>query len=54
MYLVNRRATDTYNIEMYNKARTYLVNTYNSEQVTYLQRQINNIQSAKNLQYHGI
>ena len=31
---------------MYNTARKYLANTYNSEQYTYLQRQIDNIQSA--------
>ena len=31
---------------MYNTARKDLVNTYNSEQETYIQRQIDNIQSA--------
>ena len=46
MFLVKRREPDTYNTDMYNTAITYLVNTYNSEQVTYLQRHIHNIQSA--------
>ena len=46
MSLVKRRVLDSYNTEMYNIARKDLVNIYNSEQVTYLQRQIDNIQSA--------
>ena len=44
--LFKRRSPYTYNVEMYNTARKHLVNTYNSEQVIYLQRQIDNIQSA--------
>ena len=52
--LVKRREPDTQNTDMYNKARQNLVNTYNSEQVTYLQRQIDNIQSAADNKQYAI
>ena len=38
---------------MYNTDRKYLVNKYNSEQETYLQRQIDNIQSAAEIKQYA-